>query len=290
MWEISEFEEPKEEGAQKVPDSNSMVYPTPGNDLEFLLKGTRKHKLLTQQEENQYTTLAQQGDLDARNKLINSNILFVIKIARKHARRGLDVLDLVQEGILGLMHAITKFEPEKGFRFTTYSYYWILHSIKTAIYDRGRLIKFPRRMAQEVANIYGEINKNVEVSIEELAKKLELEPKKIEKHLGHSKAVLSYDAEMDYEGHNLLEVLPDENSDFDEIGRQHQFKKSIIKLLSHLNKKERTVVTMRFGLLDDSPKTLREVGEFLHLSRERIRQIENRVLKKMKKLRFPNPF
>ncbi len=249
--------------------------------LTLFLNKIAKHKLLTKDEEIKCANLAHQGDISARNKLINCNLRLVVNIAKKYCNRGLDFIDLIQEGVVGLMTAVKNFEPDRGFRFTTYAYHWIFEAINKAILDKGRTIRIPSNLLLAINKMYFEMYKNSDLSNAQIAEKLNINANKVKKYIKISQDVISYDTENE-DGQSLIDFIEDEDQSIeDNVGNQ-QMGEIIDKHLQKLNAQQRQVIINRFGLYGESAKTLEEIAMLMDLSRERIRQVEKSALEKLR--------
>jgi RNA polymerase nonessential primary-like sigma factor len=247
--------------------------------------------LLTAEEEVRLARLAQQGDEDARNHMIESNLRLVVKIARRYMNRGLAFLDLIEEGNLGLIRAVEKFDPERGFRFSTYGTWWIRQTIERAIMNQTRTIRLPIHIVKEL-NTYLRAARSLaqkldhEPSAEEIAELLDKPLEDVERMLWLNERISSTDSSvMNDSGKTLLDTLADNNaSDPTETLQEEGVNSNIEECLSQLSDKQREVVERRFGLHGYSVSTLEEVGQEIGVTRERVRQIQMDALKKLKRI------
>jgi RNA polymerase primary sigma factor len=254
------------------------------------LKSIGRYPLLTGKEEIELTRAAKTGDAAARERLINSNLRLVVSIARKYLNRGLTLSDLIQEGNLGLMRAVEKFDPERGYRFSTYATWWIRQAVIRGIADKSRMIRLPghlnellsrsRKNGRELSTKLGR-----PPTIDELAEATDVDKDKLNRALESSRTLLSLDASTNTEsGTTLGELVPDESSDAPvESITSQLMTRDIAQALQILTPHESAVIKMRFGLTNDKPKSLPECALALGVSRERARQLENRALKKLRR-------
>ena len=260
--------------------------------IKMYLREIGQVPLLTHDEEIEYAKRAYEGDEEASKKLIESNLRLVVSIAKKHTNRGLKMLDLIQEGNMGLMKAVEKFEYEKGFKFSTYATWWIRQAITRAIADQGRTIRIPVHMIETINKIKKESRiilqeTGKEPTAEELSKKLELPVDKVKNILEMNQDPISLETPVGSEEDSELgDFVEDDKflNPYDATTRV-LLKEQLDEILKTLNEREEMVLRYRYGLDDGSQKTLEEVGKIFNVTRERIRQIE---VKALRKLRHPS--
>ena len=257
--------------------------------VKTYLKEIGRVPLLSAEEERALARAAKAGDMEARQKLSEANLRLVVSVAKRYAGRGLPFLDLIQEGNLGLMKAAEKFEPDKGFKFSTYATWWIRQSVTRAIADQGRTIRIPVHLVEHINRVKktaGELlRKNGrEPTAEEIAVRLEMEPDRVRELLQLSQEPISLETPVgEEEDAHLEDFIQDEEAGVpvDEAGRQ-LLRQELMNVLKSLTPREERVLTLRFGLDDGQPRTLEELGREFNVTRERIRQIEAKALRKLR--------
>lgn len=272
---------------------NSDIYSEEDRDvLSIYLKEINRIPMISHEEEYELAVRAQKGDARAREKLINANLRFVVTVAKKFQGQGLPLEDLIDEGNIGLLTALEKFEPEKGYHFISYAVWWIRQSIMKAVCEKSRAVRLPLNRANELFQIQKaqkkliHENESNDVSVEEIAKEAGLEPALVADLMSISREMVSFDAPVsagnDGSDSKLGDFIEDDDLGPEELSMQKCLKEDINTVLATLTEKEREIITLRFGLNNNAPMSLKEIGEIYNLTKERIRQIEKRALERLK--------
>jgi RNA polymerase primary sigma factor len=274
-------------------NSNQYFDDVSDDSVRLYLREIGKIPLLNAEEELALAQRVVAGEKKAKDKMAEANMRLVVSIAKRYSGRGLDFLDLIQEGNTGLLRAVEKFDPDKGFKFSTYATWWIRQAITRAIADQARVIRIPVHMVETINKLLRTQRRmtqelNREPSIEELAKELEMEPEKVEYVIKIKQDIQSLDAGVGRDGEDEDSVLQDfiedeESATPEESATTQLLKEQVQSVLSTLSDREQKIVRMRFGLDNGKSHTLEEVGQEFAVTRERIRQIEAKALAKLRK-------
>ncbi len=285
--ELEETEDWQEDQPQTFFDDVS------DDSVRLYLREIGKIPLLSAEEELALAQRVVAGEKKAKDQMAEANMRLVVSIAKRYSGRGLDFLDLIQEGNTGLLRAVEKFDPDKGFKFSTYATWWIRQAITRAIADQARTIRIPVHMVETINKLLRTQRRmtqdlNREPTIEELAKELEMEPEKVEYVMKIKQDIHSLDAGVGRDGDDEDSVLGDFIEDEDAASPEDSAANQLLKeqvqdILGVLTEREQKIVKMRFGLEDGKSHTLEEVGQEFAVTRERIRQIEAKALTKLRK-------
>ncbi len=263
------------------------------DSVRLYLREIGKIPLLTPEEEADLAERIVKGDKKAKDKMVESNMRLVVSIAKRYGGRGLDFLDLIQEGNTGLLRAVDKFDPAKGFKFSTYATWWVRQAITRAIADQARTIRIPVHMVETINKVLRTTRRltselNREPTNEEIAKELGLEPEKVDYVMRIKQDIASLDASVGREGDDedsvLGDFVEDEERDSPEDSAANQIlKEQLSEIIATLTDREQKIIRLRFGIGGGRPHTLEEVGNEFDVTRERIRQIEAKALSKLRK-------
>ncbi len=259
------------------------------DSIRAYLKDVRPIALLTAEEEVELARKIQKGSKDARDKMIRANLRLVISIAKRYTNLGIPLSDLIEEGNIGLMRSVDKFDPEKGYRFSTYAAWWIKQGISRAIIDQGKMIRVPVYMNEEIVRYKKAVESLThklgrKPQYGEVAKRLQTKVDKIKDLDQAITKMASLDAPIGEDGDGQVKDIIEDES-FGAPDEQLEIflnKERAQNILEHLTERERQIIEMRFGLIDDEPKTLAEIAEVLGVSRERVRQLEAAIIKKLR--------
>jgi RNA polymerase primary sigma factor len=255
--------------------------------LQLFLNEIRRYPLLTAAEEVELSKRIEQGDLDAKERMINSNLRLVVSIAKKYQGQELSLLDLIQEGIFGLIRAAEKFDWRKGYKFSTYATFWIRQAIQRGLANKARTIRIPVHIGQrerKIVRAERELSAKLgrEPTDEEIAAATELAPDQVEEVRDAARTVTSLDRPIGEEGDTALgDLLEGGAPPVDQEVEVSLSEELLRRTIEELPETERDVIRLRFGFEDDDPQPLRETGRRLGLSAERVRQIESRALKRL---------
>ena len=260
------------------------------NILALYLKEINKIPLLSREDEEKYARLAAKGDKHARDMLVKSNLRFVVNIAKKYKNNGIGFLDLINEGNIGILHAIEKYDVDRKYHFISYAVWWIRQAILKAIGEKSRMIRLPLNRVGEVVQIEKVKKEFISVSgtepeIKDIASQLSLSEEHIKEmisisreHISLESPIASFDADSAKMGDYIEDTM---HKQPDEYLIDKSLKEDISKLLSTLSIKEADIIEQRFGLNGESPQSLKEIGDKYNLTKERIRQIEKKALERL---------
>jgi RNA polymerase primary sigma factor len=267
-----------------IPESVSLEDP-----VRMYLKEIGKIPLLTLQEEQELAKRMGAGDLTAQKRLAEANLRLVVSVAKRYTGRGMQFLDLIQEGNLGLIKAVEKFDYTKGYKFSTYATWWIRQAITRAIADQSRTIRIPVHMVETINRLSRTSRKLLqelgrEPTVEELAGSMGILPERVADILKMSQEPVSLETPVgEEEDSHLVDFIQDEQVVIPhDAAAVHFLHEQLMEVLNTLSEREQDVLMLRFGLKDGQPRTLEEVGRQFHVTRERIRQIEAKALRKLR--------
>ncbi len=280
-----------EDGEEIVIDEKTYLDDIADDSVRLYLREIGKIPLLSSPEELALAQRVVAGDKEAKDQMAEANMRLVVSIAKRYVGRGLDLLDLIQEGNTGLLRAVEKFDPDKGFKFSTYATWWIRQAITRAIADQARTIRIPVHMVETINKLLRTQRRltqelNREPTNDEIAKAMEIDVDKVEHIMKIKQDISSLDASVrdDEEDSVLGDFIEDEDTISPEESATNQLLKEHVKaLLSGLTDREQKILKLRFGLEDGKSHTLEEVGQEFSVTRERIRQIEAKALAKLRK-------
>jgi len=274
-----------------IKQSDKFIDDIADDSVRLYLREIGKIPLLNAKEEITLAKKVQAGDKRAKDHMAEANMRLVVSIAKRYVGRGLDLLDLIQEGNTGLLRAVEKFDPDKGFKFSTYATWWIRQAITRAIADQARTIRIPVHMVETINKLLRTHRRmtqelNREPTNEELAKEMEIEVEKVEHIMKIKQDISSLDQSVrdDEEDSVLGDFIEDEDTPAPEESATSQLlREHVDRILTSLSEREQKILRMRFGLVDGKTHTLEEVGREFGVTRERIRQIEAKALAKLRK-------
>jgi RNA polymerase primary sigma factor len=270
-------------------ESSSAEAPDP---VRTYLKEIGGVSLLSAKDEVRLAKLIEKGDQDAKNALIEANLRLVVSVAKRYMGRGLNLLDLIQEGNLGLIRAVEKFDYRKGFKFSTYATWWIRQAVSRAIADQARTIRIPVHMVDAINRVTRTQRALVQdlgrqPTSAEIGKILDLSSDKVEELLELARETVSLEAPMGDTEASLADFIEDDHGrQPDEIAARKIMKEDLHKTLEGLPERERKIIELRYGLSGQDPMTLEQVGQAFGVTRERIRQMEIRTLRRLQKFRM----
>jgi RNA polymerase primary sigma factor len=259
--------------------------------IRLYLSDIARVPLLTAEEEVELAKRVEQGDMEAVQRFVRANLRLVVSIAKRYMGRGLSMLDLIQEGNLGLMRAVEKYDWRRGYRFSTYATWWIRQAITRAISDQGRTIRLPVHMTDSITRYRRTVAQLTQEfgrppAPEEVAEALSIPSEKVEQIIRAAQRAISLDTPLGEEDESSLgDIIADEVSRTpQQQAEEALLQRDVAEVLASLNPRQRLVLQLRFGLGNGVPHTLAEVGDQLNISRERVRQLENEALKKVRRV------
>ncbi len=270
-------------------DTSDLSNLAQSDSLRLYLREISRIPLLSAQMELDLAQRIRRGERAARNHLIEANLRLVVSIAKRYVGQGLSLEDLIGEGNIGLIRAVTKFDPDKGFRFSTYATWWIKQAITRSILEGTRAVRLPVYIMEEVMRVkrttrqlYQELGR--EPTADQIGERLGITGDRVSELLIWAEKVFSLDAPLsDEEENSLSDIIEDQSAQGPaESTDRTLLREEVRRVLNNLTQREREVIELRFGLLDDHDHTLEEVGRRLHVTRERVRQIEERAIRKLR--------
>ncbi|WP_148714916.1 RNA polymerase sigma factor RpoS [Chitinolyticbacter meiyuanensis] len=290
LGEVEQDDEADEESGTSA-EVEQPAYESTGDVTQIYLNEIGQSPLLTPDQERALARRVVQGDFEARQKMIEHNLRLVVNIAKHYINRGMTLLDLIEEGNIGLMHALEKFDPERGFRFSTYATWWIRQSIERAIMNQSRTIRLPVHVIKEL-NVYLRAQRHLEATmgheptLEDIAHLVGKDVEDVRRVMGLNERVASLDAPLDIDPMLTIgESIPDEQTDGPEaILQSAEVERYVREWLKQLNDKQRMVIERRYGLNGHEICTLEDLAASLSLTRERVRQIQIEALEQLRRI------
>ena len=285
-----QFDEPAVEEA--APERDYEDHAPATDPVRTYLKEIGGVSLLSAKDEVRLAKLIEKGDQDAKNALIEANLRLVVSVAKRYMGRGLNLLDLIQEGNLGLIRAVEKFDYRKGFKFSTYATWWIRQAVSRAIADQARTIRIPVHMVDAINRVTRTQRQLVQdlgrqPTSAEIGEILDLPPDKVEELLDLARETVSLEAPMGDTDASLADFIEDEHTrQPDQLTARKIMREDLRKTLDGLPERERKIIELRYGLSGNDPMTLEQVGQEFGVTRERIRQMEIRTLRRLQKFRM----
>jgi len=258
-------------------------------DMKLYLKEVARKQVLTREEEVALFKRLSEGDTSARHEIVEANLRFVIKIALQFTGRGVPLPDLIQEGNIGLLEVVEKFDYRKGFRFSTYAAFWIRQAIQMAVRKNGNVIRLPIRKSRFMGHLNETINNFTASngrapSIDELSRLLEMEPEKLEQLMGMRESILSLDMEMEDDGGQLLNRIPDTSTPTSlEFSMEREQNRKVQDALDTLSEKEQKVLKLRYGFDSGKGLSLRSTSKLVGMSQEGVRRVERAAIRKLRR-------
>jgi len=264
------------------------------NIMSIYLKEINRIPLLTEEEELDLAIRSRDGDEFARQRMVEANLRFVVNVAKKYQNQGLPLIDLINEGNIGLMTALDKFDPDRGYRFISYAVWWIRQSIMKAINEKGRAVRLPLNRTNELLQMQKaqrSLMKDLETeepTAEQIGELAGFDADHVENLLSISRDLVSLDAPIFNNGSasSVADFIEDDAQSPEEALLDSALKDDVRRLLSSLSDREREIIELRFGLEGQVPMSLKEIGELYNLTKERIRQIEKRALDRLKESEY----